>query len=343
MSSPLATVGILSIGEMGMGIAKLLIAYNYRVVTNIEGRSEDTHARAKQSNIELLHSDISLVSESDYILSIVPPRDALATAKRITTALASQPTTPKKNSPFYYLDLNAISPRTTRQIAALFQSSAPEVKFIDGGIIGGAPEPKNSTAAPNTTVSHHPDPSTTSHAWNRPSIPLSGPDSLSDAPISGAHLAETLNARHVSGEIGAASGLKCCFASTTKGFTALCIQAFTTAQRMGVLDELKDEIQSRMPGIYPRAVSGVTGMPPKAYRWVREMEEIGVTFAEEGGFTGGKDGEGVFGQIAEVYRVVADDTVLGEEKTERRKRGLTLDDVTVAMSEGLERKRKKKD
>jgi 3-hydroxyacyl-CoA dehydrogenase len=34
----LATVGILSIGEMGMGIAKLLIAHNYRVVTNVEGR-----------------------------------------------------------------------------------------------------------------------------------------------------------------------------------------------------------------------------------------------------------------------------------------------------------------
>lgn len=40
--SPLATVGILSIGEMGMGIAKLLIAHNYRVVTNIEGRRWDS-------------------------------------------------------------------------------------------------------------------------------------------------------------------------------------------------------------------------------------------------------------------------------------------------------------
>ena len=36
--APLATVGILSIGDMGMGIAKLLIARNYRVVTNLEGR-----------------------------------------------------------------------------------------------------------------------------------------------------------------------------------------------------------------------------------------------------------------------------------------------------------------
>lgn len=41
MSAPLATVGILSIGEMGMGIAKLLVAHNYRVVTNLEGRRWD--------------------------------------------------------------------------------------------------------------------------------------------------------------------------------------------------------------------------------------------------------------------------------------------------------------
>jgi len=36
--APLATVGILSIGDMGVGISRLLIAHNYRVVTNIEGR-----------------------------------------------------------------------------------------------------------------------------------------------------------------------------------------------------------------------------------------------------------------------------------------------------------------
>ena len=36
--APLANVGILSIGDMGVGIAKLLIAHNYRVLTNIEGR-----------------------------------------------------------------------------------------------------------------------------------------------------------------------------------------------------------------------------------------------------------------------------------------------------------------
>ena len=34
----LATVGILSIGEMGLGVAKLLDAFNFQAVTSLEGR-----------------------------------------------------------------------------------------------------------------------------------------------------------------------------------------------------------------------------------------------------------------------------------------------------------------
>lgn len=49
-------------------------------------------------------------------------------------------------------------------------------------------------------------------------------------------------------------------------------------------------------------------MAPKAYRWVREMEEIAKTHAEEGGFE-----LEIFHGVAEVYRSVAEETVLGEE------------------------------
>lgn len=38
MTTPLATLGVLSIGDMGLGIAKLLVANNYRVITNVGGR-----------------------------------------------------------------------------------------------------------------------------------------------------------------------------------------------------------------------------------------------------------------------------------------------------------------
>lgn len=295
-------------------------------------QSEDTYRRAQKSSIETLPTDILLVESSDYILSIVPPRDALATATRISSAVASQK---RSGEPLYYLDLNAISPRSAREIAAHFQAKAPSVKFIDGGIIGGPPKAKDDTT-PKTTVSED---KPSSHAWNRPSIPLSGPHALSSAAKSGAHLAETLNSKHISPEIGTASGLKCCFASTSKGFTAICIQAFTTASKMGVLAELQEELSTRMPAQYKAASGAVVAMAPKAYRWVKEMEEIAVTHADEGGFEG--DGKGIFDAVAEVYRSVADETVLGEEKTERRKRGLSVEDMASAMGEGLERKRKK--
>jgi len=38
MAAPHATLGLLSVGEMGLGVARLLTAHNYRVITNISGR-----------------------------------------------------------------------------------------------------------------------------------------------------------------------------------------------------------------------------------------------------------------------------------------------------------------
>jgi len=84
-------------------------------------------------------------------------------------------------------------------------------------------------------------------------------------------------------------------------------------------------------------------MPHKAGRWVREMEEIGRTFKEDGGWSGAtEDIEGgtVFGEIAEVYRYIAEDTVLGQEKGESRDRGKTAEDVVDAVLESREAKTK---
>jgi hypothetical protein len=127
-----------------------------------------------------------------------------------------------------------------------------------------------------------------------------------------------------------------CFASTTKGYIAICTQAFTTAHRLGVLSELKKEMGDFIPTMLRSAEEGVLGMPPKAYRWVREMEKIAATHTEEAGF----DLE-LFQGVAGIFKSVAEDTVLGLEKTGDRKRGRTVEDVAAAMGEGLEAKRKK--
>ena len=79
-------------------------------------------------------------------------------------------------------------------------------------------------------------------------------------------------------------------------------------------------------------------MPPKAYRWVREMEEIAETFEADGGF---QEAESIFRPIAQVYELVANGTELGKEVTEDRKRGKTVEDVALLMSEGTARRKEK--
>lgn len=268
--------------------------------------------------MHLVNTDEELAAQADYILSIVPPRDALATAQRVFN-VATSASFNARSSPLYYLDLNAVSPRSARAMEDLFKPVAEKIRLIDGGIIGPPPRPKEDGS------------------WVRPSIPLSGPFKLSEARPGGPELAEVLNTQHVSDKIGGASGLKMCFASLTKGFTALAIQSFTTAHRLNVLPELAAHLERYSPKSLEMSGS-ITGMPPKAYRWVREMEEIGATFAEDGGF---EDEENIFNGIARTYELVANGTELGKEKTERRVNGKTREDVARLMSEGIEKRKSK--
>ena len=162
---------------------------------------------------------------------------------------------------------------------------------------------------------------------------VSGPHSLEDAPKSGAHLAKVLNVKHIADTIGPASGLKMCFASTTKGLTAIAIQSFTTAHTLGVLDQLQAHLREYSPKTGELAARGLVAMPPKAYRWVDEMKEIAGTFHDEAGFW-----RDMFDGVSEVYRFVADETDLGKEKTEGRKVGKTPEDVASLVRQGLDRK-----
>lgn len=266
------TIAILSIGQMGLGIASLLIAHNYRVITNVSNRSTSTQNRAKSANITCVDTDEELVQQADYILSIVPPRDAVATAQRVVNTKASKD--------IWYLDLNAISPATARQIADIL-ASKDGVKMVDGGIIGGPPS--KAEASGN---------------WTKLGLPISGPQKLPDE-----NLVEVLNMRYVGDEIGKASGLKCCFAALSKGFTALALQSFTTAASLGVYDQLQDYLAMYNPSGGEKARKTVVGCTGKAYRWVEEMNQIGECFAAEGGWEAQAQ---VFREIAGVFQGLAD-------------------------------------
>ncbi|EGX89464.1 6-phosphogluconate dehydrogenase [Cordyceps militaris CM01] len=316
----LATIGILSIGDMGLGIAKLLHAHGFAVATNCHGRSPDTIKRAEAALVTMYATDEELVGHCDAILSVAPPRDAAEIAERIVRALS--PAARADKEPLYFADMNAVAPSTARALASLVDSAGPLVHFIDGSIIGGPPSATADGAG-----------------WSAPVMYTSGPHRFEDVPRWGAQLTSALRIRHMGDAIGAASGLKMCFASLSKGYTAIALQAYTSAQSMGVLGELQTVLAEMAPQRAAETQRGLVSMAPKAYRWVREMEEISKTHAEEGGF-----GPELFLGAAAVYRAVAEETVLGQETIGERRRGTTAEDIAVAMVEGLEgRKSLKKD
>lgn len=121
--------------------------------------------------------------------------------------------------------------------------------------------------------------------------------------MSGPHLASTLNTQFLSPAIGTASGLKCAFASLSKGFIALALQSYSTADALGVLPQLQSYIAQYNPSAKDRAEKGITGCPKKAYRWVEEMRQIGECFAQEGGWA---DEANMFRGVAGVYEGLAD-------------------------------------
>ncbi|OAA54373.1 6-phosphogluconate dehydrogenase protein [Niveomyces insectorum RCEF 264] len=306
-----STIGVLSIGEMGLGIAQLLQFHGYRVITNVSDRSKATRVRAEAHNIATVETDLRLVQESDYIFSIVPPRDALATLQRMKAAVAHL----QSDKTVHFLDLNAISPSSSHQAFATLENCGNMV-FHDGVISGGVPRPTKYDVDGTPTN------------WHCPTLLMSGPNKIMDTS-----LIHAVNIEHMSDTIGAAVAVKMCFGMVTKGYIALAIQAFTTAHRLGVLSELESFLNKYKPTHLLIAQEGLVRMPHTAYRWVYEMLEMADTASDAGGFR--KD---LFRAIADTYRVVAEDTVLGGELPDSRVRGKTVLDVVTCIGDGLEDK-----
>jgi 3-hydroxyisobutyrate dehydrogenase-like beta-hydroxyacid dehydrogenase len=261
----LPTVAILAPGDMGHGVGGMLRRAGVRVMTNLAGRSARTIGLAKAADIEAMPDDEALVRAADIVLSIAPPAEAVGIAQRIATALRTT------GQSLVYADCNAVAPATTQEIGRIVENAG--ARFVDAGIIG--PPPKAGET--------------------RTRIYVSGPHAAEVTALS----AYGLDVRAVDGGIGAASALKMCYAATTKGTQALATQALVAASLLGVGDALRDEFKISRANFLADIQSNLPRIPPKAYRWVAEMEEIGATFGSVG-LT-----PEVFRAIASVYELVA--------------------------------------
>ncbi len=236
------TIGLLHPGEMGSAVGQCLATVGYEVLWVPEGRSAETAARAGAAGLTATGDLADLVRRADVVLSIAPPHEAVGIARQVAGFGG------------VYVDANAISPATAREVAGMVEGYG--AAYVDGGIIGTPP------VAPGFIRLY-----------------LSGTRAEEVRVLfDGTAVA----ARVVGGEVGAASAVKMAYASWTKGSAALLLAARALAQAEGVEDTLLAEWHLSQPGLEERAVRAAGSATAKGWRWIAEMEEIAASMAADG-------------------------------------------------------------
>lgn len=129
-------IAVVSAGAMGSAVAKRLVTAGCTVYTNLDGRSDAAHQRARDAGMVNVPME-TLVSEAKWILSIVPPREAFAFADKVRGIVERRGEV--RSEPRVFVDCNAVNPEAVKRIGGLFRGTS--VKFIDAGIVGGPPRP----------------------------------------------------------------------------------------------------------------------------------------------------------------------------------------------------------
>jgi 3-hydroxyisobutyrate dehydrogenase-like beta-hydroxyacid dehydrogenase len=235
-------IGLLHPGEMGAAVGRCLAAAGHEVLWVSQGRGPATAARAAAAGLADAGTVAALAARADVIISVCPPHAALDVAWAVHGFRG------------LYVDANAVSPGTAREVARLICESGG--RYVDGGIIGPPPDRPG-----------------------RSRLYLSGPDA---AQIAGLFAGTALDTRVIAGPATAASAVKMAYAAWTKGTIALLLSARALAREQGVEEALLAEWALSQPGLDARSEGAARSAAAKGWRWVGEMEEIGATMSAAG-------------------------------------------------------------
>ena len=241
------TVAIMSPGDMGHAVGKVLSESGIDVITCTDGRSQRTKNLAEMAGLRQVATLEDMVIQADLVLSIMVPAKAMSFVREISPHFESSKT------PTYFADCNAVSPQSALAMAEVINQAGG--KFIDGGIIGTAPT-KGDT----------------------PRFYVSGPDASLVMELDG----RGIIVKAIGNKVGQASGIKMCYAALTKGTNTLHVALLTAASRMGLTDDLRKEFEFSQKSHLAAMEKGISRLPANAHRWIGEMEEIAATFENLG-------------------------------------------------------------
>ncbi len=243
-------------GDMGLSVGTALLRSGIEVLTNLDGRSIKTIQNVKSSNIVSV-TQTDLIKKSDIILSIIPPSASIEVANKLSklSQLNSKPIT--------YVECNAISPDTTLCIEKSFiETAVKNSKYIDGSIIGTAPK--------NTY---------------KPNLYISGKYAKEIEFLK----SKAFQIINLGNELEAASSIKMCYASLTKGTNALWVSLLLLSKKLNIYDELIEELNYSQKDSITKMKNQIPRLPSKSGRWIAEMREIACTYKSQNLHSGSFD------------------------------------------------------
>ena len=241
------TLAILSPGDMGHAIGRLLRENELLVLTCLIGRSSRTRELSESAGIIDVPDMNDLVEQSDVVMSVTVSEAVPRLCKEIADAVKATGTD------LLFAECNAIAPALSREMEGVLNASG--ARYVDASIIGGPPRNGSS-----------------------PRVYASG-DNVAEFE----QLRDFgLDVRNLGPELGRASGIKMCYAAMTKGTTALHAELLIAAEKLGLTEEVMAEFAGSQPAVVQRMEGWLPGMPAKSRRWVSEMQEIEKTFSDLG-------------------------------------------------------------
>ena len=234
--------GFIGFGEVSYTLSKILLSYGFEVLTSTEGRSKKTKELVKSLNLPVLDSFEEVARQSDILISANSPQSALAVALKYGSLTDG-----------IFLDFNNISPNTAKQIENYLTSE----HFIDSAIMGrvsseelhlyfSGRKAKGFVKSMKDFISNN--------------------ESPSDIKV---------NIKVVSDEIGDVSKLKILRSSYTKGVSALLVETFETAEKLGLSEDLWEILSlTENRDFETSSKSRISSSNKKAKRKYEELNEV---------------------------------------------------------------------
>ena len=234
--------GFIGFGEVSFTLSKILLSYGFDVLTSTEGRSKKTKELVKSLDLTVLDSFEEVARESDILISANSPQSALAIALKYGSLTDG-----------IFLDFNNISPNTAKQI----ENYITDEHFIDSAIMGRVSSEELHLYFSGRKAEEF--------VANMRDF-IRNNESDSDVRV---------NIKVVSDEIGDVSKLKILRSSYTKGVSALLVETFETAEKLGLSEELWEILSlTENRDFISSSKSRISSSRRKSKRKYEELNEV---------------------------------------------------------------------